>query len=142
MEACFSGSMFTQLPKDINILGITAAAPNENSFATYCMSKVHGQKFPECLGDMFSVSWMEDSDGHDLTKETLQKQIATVTTEVWNCPYCASSVSKYGDTSIETEVVGNFIGLKTATHTMLPTVDLGERIPTPDVRLFQKRMAW
>jgi legumain len=28
--------------------------------------------FDTCLGDLFSVSWMEDSEEQDLTQETLQ----------------------------------------------------------------------
>lgn len=142
MEACFSGSMFTQLPKNLNIFATTAAAPGENSFATYCMVNVHGKKFPECLGDMFSVSWMEDSDNHDLTKETLKEQISTVTTEVWNCPFCASTVSQYGDKSISSEVVGTYIGLNKTVSTRLPNADLGESIPVPDVRVHLKRIQW
>ena len=36
MEACNSGSMFKNLPTDINVFATTAANPNEPSWGTYC----------------------------------------------------------------------------------------------------------
>lgn len=71
LEACESGSMFDGLlPKELNIYVTTASKPTEDSFATYC-----GEGTPEdpcmeqcpprefnglCLGDLYSVAWMED----------------------------------------------------------------------------------
>ncbi|KHJ82774.1 peptidase C13 family protein [Oesophagostomum dentatum] len=58
LEACYSGSMFdVTLSSSINAYAITAAHRNESSWATYCNTG----KLP-CLGDEFSVNWMEDSD--------------------------------------------------------------------------------
>ncbi|KHJ93594.1 peptidase C13 family protein [Oesophagostomum dentatum] len=58
LEACHSGSMFDQtLTDSINAYAVTAAHRNESSWATYCNTG----RLP-CLGDEFSVSWMEDSD--------------------------------------------------------------------------------
>ncbi len=34
-----------------------------------------------CLGDEFSVNWMEDSDDHDLKSETLKEQYEIVKRE-------------------------------------------------------------
>ena len=51
-ESCHSGSMFDKkIPP--NVLAVTAASPDENSFAAYRSS------FGAFLGDQFSVSWME-----------------------------------------------------------------------------------
>ncbi|VDO85397.1 unnamed protein product [Haemonchus placei] len=59
LEACESGSMFnTLLKNDMNIYAITAANGIESSYATYCGNDLN---LP-CLGDEFSVNWMEDSD--------------------------------------------------------------------------------
>ncbi|KAK6782410.1 hypothetical protein RDI58_020206 [Solanum bulbocastanum] len=72
MEACDSGSMFEGLlDKDLNIYVTTASKANENSFATYCSPKHYEDT---CLGDLFSVSRLENSDLQDRRVETLQKQ--------------------------------------------------------------------
>jgi len=64
LEACESGSMFTTLPTDINIFATTAANAKESSWGTYCSpdDKVDGKKIGSCLGDLYSVNWMEDTD--------------------------------------------------------------------------------
>jgi legumain len=65
LEACESGSMFEYfLENDINIYAVTAANSIESSWATYCSpdDKVNGISIGTCLGDHFSVGWMEDSD--------------------------------------------------------------------------------
>lgn len=62
MEACYSGSMFEGiLPEEWNIYVMTAANPHEPSRATYChpydyVGDIH---MKTCLGDVFSVNWME-----------------------------------------------------------------------------------
>lgn len=64
IEACESGSMFPNLRKDINVYAVTAANAHESSWGTYCSpdDKVDGQHVGSCLGDLFSVNWMEDLD--------------------------------------------------------------------------------
>merc|ERR1712232_545379 len=79
LESCESGSMF----QNFNVSGVyavTAANAKESSWGTYCgnQAKVNGKAINSCLGDLFSVSWMEDSDAEDTTKETLAQQYATV----------------------------------------------------------------
>lgn len=75
MESCHSGSMFNDdLPEDIDVYAMTASDPNENSWGCYCDNDMG---LP-CLGDLFSVNWMEDSDVQDLTKETLDEQFEIV----------------------------------------------------------------
>jgi len=73
MEACESGSMFVDLPKNINFYALSASNPTESSWGTYCPPDdvVNGQSIGSCLGDLFSVNWMEDSDLADFTKESL-----------------------------------------------------------------------
>lgn len=75
LEACESGSMFQNILKDdINVYAITAANAEESSWGTYCYpdDEVDGVHMNTCLGDLFSVVWMEDSDSHDISKETLE----------------------------------------------------------------------
>jgi len=105
MEACESGSMFPQLASSSKALAVTASNAKESSWGTYCGSaaKVNGKNVGSCLGDLFSVSWMEDSDKGALTTETLKEQIARVT-QLTN----KSHVEVFGDKSFESEPIGNF----------------------------------
>jgi len=81
IEACESGSMFDGiLAKDLNIYAVTAANPSESSWATYCYPDdiVNGVHINSCLGDTFSVNWMEDTDSVDVDKESLEIQFSKV----------------------------------------------------------------
>ena len=71
LEACESGSMFETLPKDIDVYATTASNAKESSWGTYCGAHdtVDGKQMRTCLGDLYSVNWMEDTDS--LTKEQL-----------------------------------------------------------------------
>lgn len=63
MEACESGSMFEGLlPNNWNIYAVTAANAEESSYAAYCpdYSPPPPPEFDTCLGDVFSISWLED----------------------------------------------------------------------------------
>jgi len=102
MEACESGSMFEgQLKSSQSIYAVTAANSQESSWGTYC--DVKGMP---CLGDEFSVNWMEDSDKENLNTEPLQKQVQIVRGETKK-----SHVSEFGDTTtIPKEDVSCFQG--------------------------------
>jgi hypothetical protein len=86
LEACESGSMFDgALPDDWNIYAVTAANPFESSWACYCQSDRSA-----CLGDVFSVNWLENAEPRHINTETLYEQflidrIETTTSEV--CRY-------------------------------------------------------
>ncbi len=74
IEACESGSMFENiLEKNLNIYGVSAANSEESSWGAYCApdDSVNGVEIGSCLGDLFSVNWMEDSDKAKLNLETL-----------------------------------------------------------------------
>lgn len=73
MEACESGSMFQSLNTP-NVYALSASNPTESSWGTYCSpdDKVDGTSIGSCLGDLFSVNWMENSDATDITAETLE----------------------------------------------------------------------
>jgi legumain len=75
MEACESGSMFQGLLKDnINVYATTASSAYESSYAAYCspQDKVNGVHIGSCLGDLYSVNWMENTDSVDSSAESLQ----------------------------------------------------------------------
>lgn len=74
LEASEAGSIFEDLlPKNSSILVVTATGNDETSFATYCYPDdiVNGKHIGTCLGDTFSVNWMEDSDMADPKVETI-----------------------------------------------------------------------
>jgi legumain len=80
LEACESGSMFEgKLPKDTEIYATTAANPSESSWATYCSpdDKINGKSVGSCLGDEYSVNWLENTEGTASAK-LLQKQFEEV----------------------------------------------------------------
>lgn len=85
MEACESGSMFEGLlPNDANIYATTAANSQESSYGTYCGedSSVNGTVIGSCLGDLYSVSFLENSDQPSMFHtETLDSQFSLVKNE-------------------------------------------------------------
>jgi len=106
MEACESGSMFPHLSTDGKILAVTAANANESSWGYYCPPQndtVHGKRVGSCLGDLFSIAWMEDSDLGQYRKESISTQVERVTERTTK-----SHVMTFGDTSFEAEPLGNF----------------------------------
>eukprot|EP00746_Dinoflagellata_sp_MGD_P005263 gnl/MRDRNA2_/MRDRNA2_110198_c0_seq1.p1 gnl/MRDRNA2_/MRDRNA2_110198_c0~~gnl/MRDRNA2_/MRDRNA2_110198_c0_seq1.p1 ORF type:complete len:442 (-),score=102.21 gnl/MRDRNA2_/MRDRNA2_110198_c0_seq1:41-1366(-) len=107
VEACESGSIFAKLLKAPNVKAVTAANPTQSSWGTYCppMDKVNGKHLKSCLGDQFSVHWMEDADVADFSSETLLQQITRVTKETNK-----SHVMQYGDHTEDSEVLNQFEG--------------------------------
>ncbi|KAK5983774.1 Hemoglobinase-type cysteine proteinase, partial [Trichostrongylus colubriformis] len=105
LEADQGGSMFEGILKNnINVYAVTAAAGGESTDATYC--DLHETMQLPCLGDEFSVNWMEDSDMVDTTIETLKEQFETVQelTE-------GSRVCHFGNLSMVREPVSWFQGV-------------------------------
>jgi legumain len=108
VEACESGSIFKGLLKAPNVVAVTAANAKESSWGWYCppQDKVNGKRIGSCLGDEFSIKWMEDSDVADFKSETVGQQITKVTGLVTK-----SHVQQFGDNStIGKEVIGAFEG--------------------------------
>ena len=64
-----------------------------------------GVHIETCLGDLFSVEWMEDTEVNDPIRETLQEQYDKVKKET-----TASNVMQYGDLKITQEKVASFAG--------------------------------
>ena len=110
LESCHSGSMFENLlPTDINIYTTTAANPHESSYAEYCGgdAKVNGTSIGSCLGDEYSVRFMEDIDarpGEELKKWTMQEQFEYLVDAVQG-----SHVQQYGDKTIAQQSIADFV---------------------------------
>merc|ERR1712100_466932 len=106
LETCESGSMFEGMTTP-GVYALSASNPSESSWGTYCGSdaKVNGKSIGSCLGDLFSVNWMEDTDAQDTTKESLQTQwesVKKLTTK--------SEVMQWGDLSFTEDFVSEFVG--------------------------------
>jgi legumain len=104
LETCESGSMFEGMSTP-GVYALSASGPSESSWGTYCGSDamVDGKSIGSCLGDLFSVNWMEDSDVEDVTSETLKQQADIVVTKTDK-----SKVMQWGDLSFQTDKVSEF----------------------------------
>lgn len=107
IEACYSGSMGLDFPEDLGISIVTAANDQESSWGWYCGEEavVKGKDIGSCLGDEFSVFWMEDTDKGEQKTETLNEQWKRIEAGVTK-----SHASRYGDVSFETDLIGEYVG--------------------------------
>ncbi|KAI4327090.1 hypothetical protein L6164_019591 [Bauhinia variegata] len=125
VEACESGSVFEGImPKDINVYVTTASNAQESSFGTYCpgMDPPPPPEYITCLGDLYSVAWMEDSETHNLKRETIEQQYQSVKSRTSNFNNYAlgSHVMKYGDTNFTSEKLYLYQGFDPATVNFPP----------------------
>ena len=86
IDAGESGSILENLPPNINVYA-TACNYMESPQACYYVRKL--QTF---VGDLYSVSWMEDSDVEDIPTESLFKQF-----QVTQMRVSENDVREYGD---------------------------------------------
>jgi legumain len=108
IEACESGSMFENILEDnLNIYAVSAANSHESSWGTYCApdDKVNGKEIGSCLGDLFSVNWLEDADKAKMNAETLQNQFDTVQKETTK-----SHVLQWGQLTFTGEALAEWEG--------------------------------
>ncbi|XP_031388638.1 vacuolar-processing enzyme [Punica granatum] len=125
VESCESGSMFDGImPEDLDIYVTTASNAQESSFGTYCpgMDPSPPPEYITCLGDLYSVAWMEDSETHNLKKETLKQQYKQVKlrTSNFNTYNAGSHVMQYGNKSIKTEKLYLYQGFDPASVNFPP----------------------
>jgi len=114
MEACESGSMFEGLlPTDMSIYVTTASNAKESSWGTYCPpdDKVNGVELKSCLGDLYSVNWMENADSVG-KEETLEDQFKIVQKAT-----SKSHVMQYGTLEWTSDPIGDFMGDVSNNHT-------------------------
>ncbi|AES73372.1 putative legumain protein [Medicago truncatula] len=114
LEACESGSIFEGLlPEGLNIYATTAANAEESSWGTYCPGENPSPppEYETCLGDLYSVAWMEDSDIHNLQTETLHQQYELVKerTSNGNSIY-GSHVMQFGDIGLSRDSLFLYLG--------------------------------
>ncbi|KAL2320215.1 hypothetical protein Fmac_029184 [Flemingia macrophylla] len=114
VEACESGSMFEGfLPNNTNIYVTTASNATEDSNAYYCpyFYPFPSTEYTTCLGDAYSVAWLEDSDNNDMSSETLQQQYETVRRRILvGNINTTSHVMQYGDINFTNDSLATYIG--------------------------------
>ena len=107
LETCESGSMFPNITAEDKIYAMTASNATLSSWGAYCGSEavVNGTNIGSCLGDLFSINWMEDTEANNPSVETLEQQYETVKTKTTQSP-----VQKFGDFNFMSEAIGDFEG--------------------------------
>ncbi|GAB2284826.1 hypothetical protein Dimus_019279 [Dionaea muscipula] len=114
LEACESGSIFQGLlPEGLNIYATTAANAEESSWGTYCPGEEPGPppEYETCLGDLYSVAWMEDSEKHNLQTETLHQQYELVKSRTANDNSAyGSHVMQFGDIGLSKDNLFIYMG--------------------------------
>ena len=106
VEACEAGSMFVDLPDDMNIYTMTASDEEVSSWAIFCDEEaiIEGKDLGTCLGDLFSVNWMADTIKHRGKARTLYDQYEYVkdqTAENEDLDRKGSPVCVYGDMELQ-----------------------------------------
>ena len=94
------------LPKNLNIYATTASRASESSYGYYCgaNSVVNGTHLDTCLGDEYSIRWMEYIDSiKELSKVPLEDQY-----EMLRKATVMSQVQQYGDFTMKEEPLSNF----------------------------------
>ncbi|KAL7150818.1 hypothetical protein ABFS83_05G138900 [Erythranthe nasuta] len=118
LEACESGSIFEGLlPEGLNIYATTASNAEESSWGTYCPGDNPSPppEYETCLGDLYSVAWMEDSDVHNLRTETLRQQYQLVKQRTANQnSYHGSHVMQFGDLKLSVDNLFMYMGTNPA----------------------------
>ncbi|XP_022148051.1 vacuolar-processing enzyme gamma-isozyme-like isoform X2 [Momordica charantia] len=145
VEACESGSMLEGLlPENIKIYATTASNATENSWATYCPGQFPSPPtdYDTCLGDLYSIAWMEDSDKHDLSKETLIQQYDAVRrrTLVDKFGY-GSHVMLYGNKSIGNNSLDTYIGANPDNYNYTSSVQSTDTIAPPSKLLYSNAVS-
>lgn len=116
LEACESGSMFNNvLMNDINVYATTAANPSQSSWATYCGPDdvINGVNIGSCLGDEYSVNWIEDIESliNNKKDENLDAQFQLIKKKTTH-----SEVQQYGASNYLNETVHDFQGYVQKNH--------------------------
>nr|QCW05334.1 peptide asparaginyl ligase 1 [Viola philippica] len=109
VEACNAGSMFEGLlPEGMNIYAMTASNSTEGSLIAYCAGVTPGVplEIVTCLGDLWSITFLEDCDAHNLRTETVHQQFELVKKKI----AYASTVSQYGDIPISKDSLSVYMG--------------------------------
>uniref|UniRef100_A0A1J3FS65 legumain n=1 Tax=Noccaea caerulescens TaxID=107243 RepID=A0A1J3FS65_NOCCA len=134
LEACESGSIFEGiLQEGLNIYVTTASNAEESSWGTYCPGEEPSPppEYETCLGDLYSVAWMEDSGMHNLQTETLRQQYELVKKRTAGAGTAyGSHVMQYGDVGLSKNNLDLYMGTNPANDNFT-FVDSNSLTPPP-----------
>ena len=131
VEACESGSIFDGLlDASLGIYAVTAANAKESSWGWYCgqstgNNTVKGKRMGVCLGDLFSIKWMENTDAVDETKVSLSEQFDHVKHATFK-----SHVQKFGNFSFTSSPLATFLGSEPTPSASVASVS--DRVGVPE----------
>eukprot|EP00210_Caulerpa_lentillifera_P004627 g4413.t1 len=140
VESCYGGSMFQGLDieRAANVLAVTAASSYENAYAVYCPSSlfefflpwVTPAKIGSCMGDRFTVAWLEDTEAFDIRRRSLKDQLSQVFVETSGMGKYrkGSHVTSYGDIShtIVQQMVANFMSAASNTFKRVSNLNINK----------------
>lgn len=139
IKTCESGSMFQKLPTNTGIYALSAANPTESSWGTYCSPDdvVQGKHIGSCLGDLFSVNFLENLDTNkgDIT---LAEHFAVVKKMT-----SLSHVMQWGDLSFQSDKVADFVSGPRRTsnlRTIRPIQRVGLKRPSEAAKMNSRTM--
>jgi len=122
--------MFINLPKNTGIYALSAANPTESSWGTYCSPDdvIGGKHIGSCLGDLFSVNFVEDTEKGNYD-QTLANQFETIQTLT-----SKSHVMQWGDLSFQSDKIGQYLTGNKRTYSNLrfikPIIKIGSKTVT------------
>ena len=129
LESCESGSMFVDYlsSSDMSVLAVTAANSTEPSFA--CFYDDHLKTF---TADIFSFSWMQNSEMMNHDSESLLQQIQFVIQKTSNY----SHTSVYGSQEVESQSIGLFQGnIEMSPNKNVSSQSIIDVVPSHEVEL-------
>ena len=132
MEACYSGSMFLNLPKDLNVYAITAADDDHSSYESHCPPDdvIDGEELNTCLSCYWdnSMEWFMEG-GADHTLDELFQHTHEVVAKTSD-----QNVSHFGDIEgMGKMTLRQFMGDLPAKRLRSMADDKSEKIPKSEV---------
>ena len=132
MEACYSGSMFLNLPKDLNVYAITAADDDHSSYESHCPPDdvIDGEELNTCLSCYWdnSMEWFMEG-GADHTLDELFKHTHEAVAKS-----SSQNVSHFGDIEgMGKMTLRQFMGDLPAKRLRSMAEDKSEKIPKSEV---------
>ena len=111
LEAGESGSMFPSLNATGSVYALTSSSAKESAYGTYCPSDdvVQGAHIGTCLGSLFSVSWLEETDSSNRATTSLQAQYESIKARV-----NLSTVTQFGNLNLAKLPLSTFFGTQSS----------------------------
>eukprot|EP00828_Plagiopyla_frontata_P036301 TRINITY_DN4793_c0_g1_i3.p1 TRINITY_DN4793_c0_g1~~TRINITY_DN4793_c0_g1_i3.p1 ORF type:complete len:385 (+),score=61.27 TRINITY_DN4793_c0_g1_i3:617-1771(+) len=137
LEASSSGSMTQNYSPSLNIYFLTSASATGESYGTYCDEQVMGVYIDSCLGDLFSINWLEYTDFLAVSEITLEQQYSYVQKQTTK-----SQVTQWGDLSFTGETVGQFMGQNAINQEQVQENQMKEVINYRQIEIQRLKNRW